>query len=294
MKILFIHHGMHHKNLHTILHLYKNIEFESIDSIAKLDEYDLTQYDCVFSPSDPIDISKYPGVCFVFGPHFSVFPDQKVSLIQSNKTAFIILSDWVKKVWESFPICNRLHLVDIPFAIDVDRFCEIKLIQERSKVFIYYKSRYPEELEFIESFLKFNRIPYKIFSYKQRYNESDYLEYLQQAKFGIWIDAHESQGFALEEALSCNVPLLVWNIRSMNQEYKQNYQDIPATTIPYWDERCGEYFYDMNDFQSKCNRFFSRLESYRPREYIIEQLSPSVCETRFIDMVSELKQKVNN
>ena len=56
-------------------------------------------------------------------------------------------------------------------------------------------------------------------SYINKYNETDYINYLKECKYGIWVDAHESQGFALEEALSLDVPLLVWNIKSLNQEY---------------------------------------------------------------------------
>lgn len=29
----------------------------------------------------------------------------------------------------------------------------------------------------------------------------------------------------------------------MSQEEGYNYPDIPANVIPYWDERCGEFFY---------------------------------------------------
>ena len=47
---------------------------------------------------------------------------------------------------------------------------------------------------------KKNIIPF-VFDYVKRYNEEDYLDCLKNAKFGIILDAHESQGFAIEEAL---------------------------------------------------------------------------------------------
>jgi hypothetical protein len=288
MKILLINKDIHHKNL-NIIKLYKHIDFEQVNEVSDIESYDLTLFDCVFSPSEPIDVSKYSGTCFIFGPHFSVFPNEKLLKIKSKNTAFVILSEWVKKIWQSYNICDNLNLIDIPFPVDTEKFNEVKPIQNRNLVFIYYKSRHPQELNFIENILQQFNISYKIFSYKHRYNENDYLEYLQNSRFGVWVDAHESQGFALEEALSCNVPLFVWNIKSMNQEYGQNHPDIPATTIPYWDERCGEYFYDMTDFRDKFNKFFNNLESYKPREYVLENLSPEVCEKAFINMILELK-----
>ena len=282
MKILFVNTWMHNKNMNALLN-YKNVSLEIINKVSDIDKYDLTMFDCVYSPTDPIDVSKYPGVCFLFGPHFSVFPNDKIKNIRSSKSVYIMPSQWCIDYWKLNPLCDNLNMSVLPFGVDTNRFCEVKPINERNLVFIYYKSRQPRELEFIENLLRNSNISYRIFSYHHRYNEDEYLEYLQNARFGIWVDAHESQGFALEEALSCNVPLFIWNIRSMNQEYGQTYPDNSATTIPYWDNRCGEDFYDMSDFKEKCDRFFSNLSNYRPREFILENLSMTVCEEKFMN-----------
>ena len=116
------------------------------------------------------------------------------------------------------------------FPVDTIKFCPVSI--EKNKIFIYFKRRKKDELNIITSFLKSKNQEYKIFDYVQTYKEEDYLKYLQESKYGIVLDAHESQGFAIEEALSCNVPLLVWNISSMNQEEGTNYPDIKATSIP--------------------------------------------------------------
>ena len=71
----------------------------------------------------------------------------------------------------------------------------------------------------------------------------------------------------------------------MSQEYGYNYPDIPATVIPYWDERCGEYFYKVEEFETTYNKFITKLENYKPREYILENLSPQKCGERFIKLV---------
>jgi glycosyltransferase involved in cell wall biosynthesis len=189
-------------------------------------------------------------------------------------------------VWKDYTICNNLKIKVLPFGVETEKFTEIKPINERNKVFIYYKNRAPQDLEFIKYFLNNKNIEYTVFSYYDRYNEDDYLNYLHDSIYGIWVDAHESQGFALEEALSCNVPLFVWNVKSMNQEYNSTYNDIPATTIPYWDERCGEFFYNNNDIEEKFNLFLSRINTYKPREYVLENLSMEECEKKLIKLVS--------
>jgi glycosyltransferase involved in cell wall biosynthesis len=292
IKVLFVNTWIHHKNLNSLLS-YKNIQLETINNVCDIDNRDLSTFDCVYSPTDPIDVSKYPGIVFIFGPHFCVIPNDKLLNINSDKSIYIMPSNWCVEFWRRYDLSKNLNMVSIPFGVDIEKFCEIKRVDERNTVFIYYKSRHPQELQFIEKILHQIGIPYKIFSYRHRYSEQDYLEYLQNSKFGIWVDAHESQGFALEEALACNVPLFVWNIKSMNQEFGQSYDDVPATTIPYWDSRCGEYFYDMNDFEEKFRLFLHNINNntYEPREYVLENLSPEVCEKKLIELVMSIKNK---
>ena len=71
----------------------------------------------------------------------------------------------------------------------------------------------------------------------------------------------------------------------MNQEYGYNYADIPATVIPYWDERCGEYFYNNTELEKTFDLFISKIETYKPREYILENLSVEKCSERFLELL---------
>ena len=258
MKILFIQSTIHHKNLNFILNC-KNIQFTIINSVNEINNYDLSTFDAVYSPCEPIDVSEYPNTKFIFGPHFSVFPDlNQMNIIKGDNSIYIQPSKWVVDLWYNSPICKDTKIIPFAFGVDTDKFNSNKHISEREKVFIYFKNRDPNDLKLVEDFLHNKNYDYQIFSYRNRYNEEDYLNYLNQSKFGIWVGGHESQGFALEEALSCNVPLLVWNVNSMKQEYGSNYNDFFATSISYWDERCGEYFYNSNDLENIYNIFISK------------------------------------
>jgi len=287
MKILYINIYMHTKNNNALLN-YKNINFYIINH-TNIDSLDLTQFDCIYSPSQPIDVKKYPNTKFIFGPHFSVLPENNIISIVNNKNVvYVQPSTWVVNLWKRFPICQHIRIESLPFGVDTLKFNEIKHINHRSKVFLYFKRRDPNELNSIINFLKTKNIHPKIFSYANKYDENEYINYLHDAKFGFWLDAHESQGFALEEALSCNVPLLVWNVTSLNQEHGSNYPNAPATTIPYWDERCGKYFTDISQLDTTFNNFINDLSEYKPREYILENISIEKCEEKFINIVNNI------
>jgi glycosyltransferase involved in cell wall biosynthesis len=278
---------MHNKNANA---LYKyNNNYYVIKSVEQINNIDLTQFDCVYSPSTPLNVKKYPNTKFIFGPHFSVFPQlHQMNQIRSSNVIYIQPSEWAAKAWQRTPFCNNIKIKVLPFGVDTNKFSEKNQITNKNKVFIYFKHRSPKDLNLVTNFLNNKNIPYVIFSYKDKYNEQDYINYLQNSKFGLWLGGHESQGFALQEALSCNVPLLVWNIKSMNQEYGSTYPDIPATTIPYWDERCGEYFYKFDELENAFNTFLLKLETYKPREYILENLTMKLCENKLNELIKNM------
>jgi len=289
LKLLFVNTWLHDKNLYA-LQKY-NLEIDTINH-TNLNVVDLSKYDAIYSPTTPIDTSKYPNSKFIFGPHFSVFPvKQQIDMIkQSKNVIYIQPSKWVVELWKNFDLCDSLRLKELPFGVDTDKFNEKKHINKKDLVFIYHKDRDPNELEFVCSYLNMLKISYKVFSYKNRYSEQEYLNYLQNSKYGIWIGRHESQGFALEEALSCNVPLLVWNVVLMNQEIGGNYDDIYGTSIPYWSDKCGMSFTDFTEFGNCYYEFIKNLNYYEPRKYIVDNLSIEKCSDRFIEIINLLNE----
>ena len=302
-KLLIIDSYIHEKNkqgLMKILHyintekgLKENLNNTSFGQI----EYkvgtvnDIPNYDIIYSPSRSIDASIYPSKKFIFGPHFSTFPDhnQLISLQNTihQNSVYIQPSEWVIQLWKMLGAEQFLPIKSFSFPVDTDNFKPIPEKNQTSTVLIYYKHRDPNELNVLKEFLKNKNIHnYKVFDYKQRYNENDYLSYLQNCNYAIILDAHESQGFAIEEALSCDVPLLVWNAQTMNQEQNSHYQQIPCTSIPYWDSRCGEYFYTKEELERTFQTFQAKLttHSYSPRQYILENLTTGRCAQRFIEI----------
>lgn len=255
----------HHKNRESLNFTIKYLEWELTD---------LSRADVVISANQFIDITKYPNKKFIFGPHFSVFPNSTVKRFDNryNNAIYIQPSEWAANVWNKHYKYTTLPIRSYAFGVNTEQFKPVDG-ENKTEVILYCKRRKPSELQFVKDFLKSKDITPHIFDYVKRYNQQDYIKVLQKCKWAVWLGAHESQGFALEEALSCNVPLLVWNVRSMNQEYGLNYDDIIASTIPYWSEECGEYFYEESELVSTYEKFISKLNSYEPRKFIVETMS---------------------
>lgn len=285
-NVLLIKTFIHNKNLYALTK-YKNIHFTYVNNIDECKN--VSEFDAVFCPSCFVDIKKYPNTTFIFGPHFCVFPHEiNISQFIGPNSIYVQPSQWVIDYWKLYPPCNNLNMKPLPFGVNTDLFCPDTSTQKNNTVFIYFKGRKTEELQHTINVLNKYSVSFHIFDYRQGYNENQYIDYLKSSKYGIWLGRHESQGFALEEALSCNVPLLVWDVTSMNQEYGYNYPDIKATCIPYWDSSCGEVFYESEELENTFITFLSKLDSYNPRDFIVNNLSMDVCEKRFINCINNI------
>lgn len=276
----------HPKNKNAILK-YKNIKF-----VNNIDEADI-----IYDPGYPREM-VYVNKLYMFGPHFSNFPERKIEFLVNNKQTnwfYIQPSNWIREIW-----VNKLNALStkiniVPFGVDTYKFTDSKSINNKNKVMVYTKLRKPDEVKSITDFLEKNKINYYLIDYIKGYSEDDFINLLQDTKYSIIVDAHESQGFAVLEILSCNVPCLVWNVTSLNQEYNSGYEDLYATTIPYWDSQCGEYFYDFKDFEETYYKFINNIKNYTPRKFILENLSMDICEQILIDAINKnlklLKEK---
>ena len=281
--------------------LFKNYHFKNQEFLDKYvkKNFILTNNfedaDIIFSPSTFINIENYPNKKFIFGNHFSVFPNLTVRRFNNiHKNAIYIQpSQQSVDTWQKEFNFTNLPMKTIQFSINTDKFKpSIPNTEKDDFVMLYYKDRNPEEFKYIITFLNSKKIKYRIFSYTKRYKEEDFINYLKKAKYAIWLGCHESQGFALLETLSSNVPILVWNVTLRKQQwsYREHYKNIKSnvTSIPYWDSSCGEFFYNKDEFENKFNLFINNLNKYQPRQFILNNLTYDICEKKWNNLIQDL------
>ena len=121
------------------------------------------------------------------------------------------------------------------------------------------------------------------------YDPADFRRTLQRTRAMIFLCEHESQGIAAQECMSAGVPLLAWDTGFVGdpERFKWGRPVIPATSVPYFDDRCGRRFRDLPDFHAQLPLFLEALRHGRlaPRDYILENLTLEKCARHFVDIV---------
>jgi len=290
MKIVFLHPG-HHKNTDAIIRMCKktNIELEFTTDFNRCKH---PNYDILISNQHFFNPDLIPEtIKIIFGPQLFIFPSGPIvgPLNQKWGTRCVdnTLSTWVETCYLDVAKSMVIPTGQFPFAVDTELFKPT----EQPKQFdclIYSKHRSPSLLDGIKMILNEKSITYKIIIYGS-YKESDYIELLHQCKFMVSLDAHESQGFALQEAMSCGIPLLVLDCKDVYDEYgtaifnKYKPLTLKATSVPYWDSRCGLKTVEMSGISGLIDEMIKTHETFKPRDYILETLSEEVCMKRILD-----------
>jgi glycosyltransferase involved in cell wall biosynthesis len=248
-------------------------------------------YDLLVSPCHYIDPTILPPTVFtIIGPQ--IWPEGPIvgPLRTSGNYVYNNLSPWVGDFIVETAKSLICPMACLPTSVDTMRFAPSN--EDRTLVLFYTKHRIPTDIEHMRSLLYKKGIHHTSYNYGS-YSEPDYLRDLKRAKFMVVVDGHESQGYALQEAMSCGVPLVVWDVESMHQEYSGNRQIYPydgraliATSVPYWDDRCGVRTTKKEELEAALDTMLEKWCTYSPRDLIIEQLSDKACVQRWLDLLS--------
>jgi len=251
----------------VIENLLESLKQEKIDFSINEEKYKnnfLVQYNGVGHQKH----SKIETDTCIIGPQVWLFDEYGKFLLdhQHYFRKIIAPSQWVKDKFESkFNLPSEKVSV---WPVGIETFNNTRDIN--FDCLIYHKSRPESELELVKKFLEDRNLTYLILQYGS-YDEEGFRNLANQAKFSFIIDNTESQGIAIQEMMSLGVPLLVWDVTKW--DYMGSDYIVPATTVPYWDERCGEKFYNANELEETFNKFYARIDEYDPKQYVEDNLS---------------------
>ena len=247
--------------------LIKSLDQEKIEYAINEEKYEhnfLVQYDATAHEKH----SKIEQDTTIIGPQVWMFDGYGQFLIENQNyyKKIIAPSEWVKNKF-----ITKFNLPEDKLAVwpvGIEEFNNVR--EPNYDCLIYFKRRDQSELDAVKKFLVSNGLSYRMVEYGT-YGEDGFKQLVNSAKFCFLINGTESQGIAVQEIMSMGVPIIAWDIKEwldQGEAYR-----VPATSIPYWDERCGEVFYDIDELPVTFSKFYATLEKYDPKAFIKDNLS---------------------
>jgi hypothetical protein len=215
----------------------------------------------------------------IIGPNICTLPiDNRYVMDYTKYNCLIVPSDGVKKTYSEWIPESKIKIWAA--GIDTDLFSDKSFFNKEYDFLIYFKRRSVVELNGLIAILNSMNKTYTLIEYGN-YDELQFINAISKSKYGIVIDNTESQGIAIQEMMSCNLPLIVWDVKywvDRGEEYR-----CEATSVPYWDGVCGEKFYEIENLSDCIQKIENMI--YSPREYILKNLSIDISIQNIINIL---------
>ncbi|MGF7078014.1 glycosyltransferase [Mucilaginibacter sp. UYCu711] len=207
-----------------------------------------------------------------------------------NVKRLLVPGEWMRKMFEPY-YGNKVS--SWPVGIDTEHWQPIK----GDKIFdflIYDKVFNKYETELVDPVIKIldqQNLSYQFINYGS-YTHYELRDKLKVSKAVIFICTNETQGLAYQQILATGTPILAWDRGGYWQDpkyYPHKVKFEPVSSVPYWDERCGIKFVDADDFKKQLTVFLTLIGQFKPRDYIIENLSLEVCAKKYLQIYKEIE-----
>ena len=260
-----------------------NLPFESLDDDDRVGVVGLGRHGLKgYRRSNPI----------VAGPGLMTHPSEWPDLCERYPvTRYLQHSPWANAVYEPY---YGDKCVVWPVGIDTQSWTPGDPRQKQFDFLIYDKIRWrrdelvPNFLAPIRAELARRKLSFIEIRYGQ-YDERRYRQALRQSRAMLFLCEHESQGLACQECLASGVPVLAWDQGWCLDPSRFGWGDpeIPATSVPYFDTRCGLRFGGIADFPEKLSEFLDRRRDMAPRDYVLDNLTLEHCSQRYLKILDD-------
>lgn len=235
----------------------------------------------------------------VAGVALMTHPSEWPTLCQDYPVArYVQHCDWAIDIYRPFygdKVCAVW-----PVGIDTDAWRPAQPGEKTRDFLLYNKIRWnhaamDEKLvEPVRAHLRRAGVTFEEIRYGS-YRPSDYAAALRRCRALLFVCEHESQGIAYQEALSAGLPVLAWDPGEWLDPHRFEWGSphVRASSVPYFDARCGERFVDYPSFGEALGVIQERLRTgrYAPRDYILENLTLERSARHYLELLAEVAQE---
>jgi hypothetical protein len=216
----------------------------------------------------------------------ALFADECESILQTpGIDLLIIASEWVRSFYRDVPsLAARSHVC--PAGVDSAYWQPTGRPLERTAL-VYWKSGEESVCQAVETTIRQCGLePIRIESRPgehRLFEPAEYRDRLDRAALGVFLSTFETQGIALAEAWSMNVPTMVWDPRG-DAEWRGR-RFTAGSSAPYLTPATGAAFREIGELRPALERALQSPGNFQPREWVLANMTDAVCSTRLYELI---------
>ncbi len=223
----------------------------------------------------------------VAGPVNAWFADECDGImLQREVDLAIVASEWMIDFYQDTPdLACKCRVC--PCGVDVEFWKPIGAPKERTAV-VYWKSGEEQFCEEVEAIVRrCGLTPLRIRSRHGQhgiFTPAELRAALDRAVVSVFLSTFESQGIALAEAWSMNVPTVVWDPRGEAEWLGRRFKS--ASSAPYLTPATGLAVRDVATLHAALGQALATLDTFQPRGWVLEHMTDAVCSRKLYDLIT--------
>lgn len=239
------------------------------------------------------------------GPNIVVFPfEHNALLADPNIDKHFVPSEWVRRLYTEMEPALEGKIFSWPSGVDTEYFRpDLNAVRDNT-VIVYHKFESDQfryrvccELRkhgFIPVVFKYGGRPLAFYESNgakleaKRYEFEDYKQALKKARFSVVISDQESQGIALAEMWSMDVPTICFDPHYYMWEWEGRLieRDGDVSSCPYLSEKTGMRFSNFEELSRILDILSVDNKPFSPREWVLDHMSDEACARKFLQLLN--------
>jgi hypothetical protein len=117
------------------------------------------------------------------------------------------------------------------------------------------------------------------------FTPEDFRRLLDEATIGVFLSTFETQGLALLEAWSMDVPTIVWDPRGPAEWRGRVFQS--GSSAPYLTPATGRLWRTLDDLEPVLRGALADRAAFRPREWVLANMTDAIASAALFEIIRE-------
>ena len=222
----------------------------------------------------------------VAGPVNALFADESDGvLLLPEIDRLIIASEWVRDFYRDAPQLLQKSVV-CPCGVD-PQYWKPTGQPRKNRALVYWKSGDEAFCEQVEHIVRSCGLqPRRVRSAPGEhalFTADDFRRLLAESTVGVFLSAFETQGLALAEAWSMDVPTAVWDPHAAAEWRGHRFQ--AGSSAPYLTPATGRPWRTLNDLEAVLRSFLADRAAWRPREWLVAHMTDAIRSAALYDII---------